>query len=143
MVEFREKVMIDASPARVWAVLAAIERWPNWTPTMSTVECLEPGPPAIGMRVRITQPRLKPAVWEIDDWRQGQGFSWTTASPGLKLRAEHTLTPRDGGCMVALRLCFDGILARPVAWLAARTTRRYLEQEARGLKRHAESSAAI
>ena len=141
MVEFREKVMIDAPPARVWAVLAALEHWPNWTPTMTALECLEPGPPAIGMRVRITQPGLRSAVWEIDDWREALGFSWFTTSPGLRVSAEHTLGARDGGCLVSLRLCFDGLLARPVAWLAGRITRRYLAQEARGLKRQVESDA--
>lgn len=142
MVEFREKILIDASPARVWSLLAALEHWPNWTPTMRALECLEPGPPAVGMRVRISQPRLRPAVWEIDDWRPEQGFSWFTVSPGLEVRAEHSLVARDGGCLLGLRVCFKGWLARPVSWLAGRTTRHYLAQEARGLKRQAEGGAA-
>lgn len=142
MVEFRKKIMIDAPLARVWAILAVLEHWPTWTPTMTTVECLEPGPPAIGMRVRIAQPRLRPAVWKIDDWRVAQGFSWFTESLGLRISAEHTLTARDGGCLLSLRVCFDGLLAQPVAWLAGRIARQYLVQEARGLKRQAETEAS-
>lgn len=142
MVEFNEEIMIAAAPTRVWAILAALEQWPTWTPSMSALECLEPGPPGIGMRVRITQPRLRPAVWEIDDWRSGRGFSWFTRSPGLRLYASHALEACEGGCVLRLCLRLEGLLARPVAWLAGRITRQYMAQEARGLKHQAEAAHA-
>jgi uncharacterized membrane protein len=139
MAHMHEEITIAAPAAKVWEILAALDHWPTWTPTVTRVECLDPGPPAIGSRVRITQPRLRPAVWEIDDWRAGQGFSWFSVSPGLKVSASHQLQPRDGACVLCLDLRFEGLLARPVAWLAGRITRQYLAQEARGLKLQVEA----
>lgn len=139
MAEWREDIVIAAPPAALWAMLSALEQWPTWTPTMTRVECLDPGPPAVGSRVRITQPRLRAAVWEIDDWRAGQGFSWFTVSPGLRVAASHELRACEGGCVLSLAVRFEGLLAAVVAWLAGRITRQYLAQEARGLKRQAEA----
>lgn len=139
MVEFCDDIMIAAPLPAVWAMLSALEHWPTWTPTVSRVECLDPGSPAIGSRVRISQPRLRAAVWEIDDWRAGQGFSWFTVSPGLRVAASHELRACEGGCVLSLALRFEGVLATVVGWLAGRITRQYLAQEARGLKRQAEA----
>ena len=139
MAEFTHDISIAAPPARVWTLLAALDHWPTWTPTLSRIECLDPGPPAIGSRVRISQPRLRPAVWEIDDWRAGQGFSWFTVSPGLKVSASHEVRARASGCELSLRLRFEGLLGGVVGWFAGRITRDYMAQEARGLKRQAEA----
>lgn len=139
MVEFCEDVMIAAPLPTVWVMLSALEQWPTWTPTMTRIECLDPGPPTVGSRVRITQPRLRAAVWEIDDWRTGQGFSWFTTSPGLRVAASHEVRACEGGCVLSLALRFEGLLATMVGWLAGRITRRYLAQEARGLKRQCEA----
>ena len=143
MAEFTEDIMIAATRAEVWAILAALDHWPTWTPTMARVECLDPGSPAIGCRVRITQPRLRPAVWEIDDWRPGQGFSWFTVSLGLRVSASHEVEARADGCVLCLRLRFTGPLAGLVAWLAGSITRQYMAQEARALKRQAEAQHTV
>jgi len=139
MAEFSEDMMIAAPPARVWAILADLEHWPTWTAAMTRVECLDPGPPAIGARVRISQPRMRPAVWEIEDWRAGEGFTWSTARPGLRVVASHELVAREGGCVLRLRLRFEGLLGGVVAWVAGGLTRKYMAQEARGLRRQAEA----
>ncbi len=143
MAEFTEEAAIAAPASEVWSILAALEHWPTWPPTMTRLENLDPGPPAVGSRVRIRQPRLRPAVWEIDDWRVGQGFSWFSTSPGLRVTASHELVPRDDGCVVQLHLRFEGVLGAVVAWLAGRVTRQYMAQEARGLKRQAEAQRRI
>lgn len=51
---FRHAVTIAASPARVWAVVTDVERWPYRIPTVDAVERLEPGPLAVGARTEAT-----------------------------------------------------------------------------------------
>src|SRR5690242_2704258 len=40
---YRTAIDIDAPVERVWEVLMDVERWPDWSPTMTSVERLEPG----------------------------------------------------------------------------------------------------
>ena len=59
MTDFAIAVEISAPPDRVWALMSDIGRWPEWTPTVTRVDPLDPGPLAVGHRARIRQPRLK------------------------------------------------------------------------------------
>jgi hypothetical protein len=56
MTQFSITVEIPAPPDRVWAVMADIERWSDWTPTVTSIRRLDPGPLAVGSRARIRQP---------------------------------------------------------------------------------------
>jgi carbon monoxide dehydrogenase subunit G len=40
---YETQVAIHATPEAVWAVLAEVERWPEWTPSMTLVRRLERG----------------------------------------------------------------------------------------------------
>ena len=60
----RTSVDVDASPARVWEVMADVGRWPEWTASMTSVELLGDALD-VGAHVRIRQPKLPAAVWEV------------------------------------------------------------------------------
>jgi uncharacterized membrane protein len=52
---FRVAVDIDAPPEKVFALLCDVERWPEWTPTMTRVQRLDQGPFAVSSSAQIQQ----------------------------------------------------------------------------------------
>lgn len=134
------EVDIDAEPATVWAVLADVERWPDWTSSMTLVRRLEDGPFGVGSTVRVRQPKLPTAVYTVTEHAPGQAFTWAARSPGVTTVAGHHVVSREGGhATVRLTLDQTGVLAPVVGLLAAKLTRRYVTLEAEGLKRRCES----
>ena len=138
--EFRTSARIDAPLDQVWQTLLDVERWPEWTASMSKVERLDAGSLTVGGRVRIKQPRLPTVVWRVTSLRPQQSFGWTAHSPGLTSVADHQLTLEpDEAVMVTLVLRQTGPLAPLVGVLTGGMTRRYMNLEAQGLKTRSES----
>ena len=135
MTRYEIAVEIPAPPERVWAVMSDVERWPEWTPSVTKVERLDGGPLAVGSRARIRQPNLLPAVWQVTELRPGRGFTWVTRSPGVRVTGIHAVEPAPGGSRATLSLEFAGPLAGIVGWITRGLNRRYLALEAEGLER--------
>lgn len=136
--ELSRSIDIQAPPDVVWAVWSDVERWPEWTASVSRIERLEPGPLAIGHRARVRQPKLPTAVWQVTKLEVGRGFEWVSASPGARVTGYHWIEPQGGGCRVKLGIVFAGPIARLVGWLTRSLSERYLELEANGLKARTE-----
>jgi len=135
-------VTISAPPARVWEVLADVERWPERIPTVDAAERLDEGPLAVGSRTRLRQPRLPEAVWTVTELDEGRSFTWESRSPGVAISASHVVEPHAGGTCLALAVDVSGPVA-PLGWLLTRRlTRRYVETEAASISRAAEEGAA-
>jgi hypothetical protein len=144
-VQFSITTEVDAPPDVVFAVLSEIERWPEWTATVTRVERLgEAGSPlALGSRLRIVQPRVPPAEWTVTALEPGRGFRFVSRSPGATVEANHWAEPMAAGqrSRVTLSVTFGGFLGRPIGWMMRGLNQRYLEQEAAGLKRRSEERA--
>ena len=136
---------VDAPPEVVFAVLSEVERWPEWTPTVTRVERLgDAGAPlALGGRLRIVQPKVPPAEWTVTALEPGRGFRLVSRSPGATVEANHRAEPADGGhrSRVTLSVTFAGFLGRVVGWMMRGLNQRYLAEEAAGLKRRSEERA--
>lgn len=139
--EFTVSTDIDAAPETVWAIWSDIERWPEWTASVSRVRPVTPGPLAIGLRARVRQPKLPPATWRVTELEPGRGFTWISTSPGAHVTGFHRIEPRAGGSRVSLGVIYDGPVGRLVGRLASSITQRYLHLEADGLKARSEASA--
>jgi hypothetical protein len=137
---FATSIEIEADPERIWSVLADVERWPEWTDSITRVERLDGGPFGLGSTTRVEQPRLAPVVWEVTEFAAGVSFSWRTRSSGVTTTGgHHVVAKTGGGATVVLTVEHTGLLA-PLVWLfTAGLTRRYVETEARGLKRRSEA----
>jgi len=144
MKDFQIEVEIRASPDVVWSVMRDVERWPEWTPTVTSVRLLDQAPLAVGSRAIIRQPKLPPAKWrvtELDD--MGRSFTWISKSPGTRVIARHGVKPHGEGSLATLFLRFSGVLAGLLAYLTRGLNNRYLALEAKGLKERSERLALL
>jgi uncharacterized membrane protein len=133
---------IDAPAAQVWSVLSDVGRWPEWTPTVDSVERLDAGPFGVGSRARVRQPRLAAAVWEVTEWVDGERFTWVSHTPGVTTTGRHEVAAQDGGCRVVLRIEHTGPLSAVASLVWGRLTQRYVETEAQSLDRRVRGAAA-
>src|SRR6266849_7099381 len=100
---FETTVEIDAPPDTVWATLVDVDRWPEWTASISTVERLGTSALAPASKVRIEQPRMPVLVWEVTDFEPGIAFTWQSASLGVTTVASHRLSgTAEAGVTVTL-----------------------------------------
>lgn len=133
-------VSIDAPPERVFAILCDVERWPEWTSTMISVQRLESGPFALGSSARVRQPKLRPAVWQVSEFEDRRNFTWISRSPGLRMTAGHRIEPKGAGSRVELRFELSGFVAPLASRLYGSLIERYIATEAQGLKKRSESA---
>lgn len=142
MASFTATEVIAATPEQAWAVLADVVHWPRWLPTMAEVQPLDSPALALGSRYRITQPKLRPAVWTVTALGEPHHFTWVTTSRGLRVTAQHRLEPlSENESRLVVEVVFEGWLAPVVALLAGRLTRSYLAVEAAALRRRFEPAA--
>ena len=138
---FEKSIEIDASPQRVWDVLSDIEAWPQRIETVDTVELLTPAPLTRGSRVRLKQPKLPEGVWDITAWDAPSSFEWTQKSSGVTSVAGHRVEALgDGRSRLTLTLEMRGFLIAVVGRFYKDLTNRYMNLEAEGMKRAAESA---
>lgn len=141
MTSFEASISIQAPDEVVWRRLSDVAAWPQWLPTVTSVEPLDGAALVPGARFAVRQPRLRPAVWEVTQVGSGR-FEWVSRSPGLRMVAQHTvLAQAAGGVRVELRFSFAGLLGGLAGRLFGSVTRRYVATEAAALKRACEAAA--
>lgn len=113
--------------------------WPQWTASVTEVQCLDVGELRVGARARVKQPRLPASEWTVTELVPNRMFSWETGGGGLLTRGRHIVEPQAGGCQVVAVLEQRGLLAPVVGALTWRLTKRYLHMELAGLRRRCES----
>ena len=136
-----DAIHIDAPLDVVWAVTTDVERWPAWTPTVTSVRRVDDGPFGLGSVVRIKQPAQPAAEWTVSAWVPGARFVWGTQRTGLQIEAAHELFPDGAGTRNVLRVEASGALAVLLGPLLRPLVRRALRQENQGLKARCEAIA--
>lgn len=130
---------IAASVGDVWALTVDVERWPELTPTMSSVERLDSGDLGRGSRARIKQPGLRPAVWAVTDFEPERLFAWETKLATVTLRAVHVLASTPNGCRNTLSVDLTGFGSGVLRALGGRKLLAAITTENAGFKEHAEA----
>lgn len=134
-------VEIAAPPERVWSILADVERWPEWTASVTSVVRRDHGPLRVGSRARIRQPRVLPAEWHVIELNEGRSFAWVTGSALARATGRHEVEPSPSGARATVSIRYSGLLGALVGRLASALSERYLALEAAGLKARSEGRA--
>jgi uncharacterized membrane protein len=138
-VHFEDSIDIDAAPSVVWAVWSDVERWPDWTASVTSIQRLDDGPLRTGSAARIKQPRFPLLVWRVVAIDEGQSWTWETRSGGVRTAGSHRVEPlADGSTRAVSAVDVGGPVGPLMGRLTAGITRRYLAMEAAGLKARCE-----
>src|SRR5690349_973004 len=102
--QFETSRHVDAPPGRVWEVMVDVARWPEWTPTVESVEVADGRPLHLGSSAEVRQPRLPRARWTVSELVDGRSFTWEATGPGLRTVARHEVLPSGAGSEVRLSI---------------------------------------
>ena len=134
---------IAAPPEGVWPVLSSVASWPTWLPTVSRVDALDGNGLVVGAQFRVTQPRLRPAVWVVTEVEAPLRFRWQSRAPGMLLVGDHVIERSAGDASrVTLRLDFSGPVGVVAGWFYGSLSRSYVAREAEALRRTVETAVA-
>jgi uncharacterized membrane protein len=134
-----DSVEIDAPPQLVWDVFSDVERWPEWTASVTSLVGRDGPALGVGKRFAIKQPGMQKLVWKVTEIDPGSSWTWVQRSPGVLVTARHDVTAQPGGrTLVRQQLDQRGVLGGLVGRLMVKKTKRFLELEAQGLKARSE-----
>ena len=134
-----DSVEIAAPPQLVWDVFSDVERWPEWTASVTSLVALDGPALAVGKRFAIKQPRMSKLVWKVTEVDPGASWTWVQRSPGVLVSARHDVIAQPGGrTLVRQQLDQRGVLGALVGRLMVKKTKRFLELEAQALKARSE-----
>ena len=136
---FSISIDINAPANRVYEVMSDIERWCEWTPSVTSIRRLDSGPFIVGSRAVIRQPKFPPALWTVTAIDGKRSFTWMNRAPGIRVMAHHSIADSGDRATATLSLRYEGLLGGLLARMTRGITNRYLAMEANGLKKRSEN----
>lgn len=134
-----DSIEIDAPPQRVWEVFSDVQRWPEWTASVTSLVGRDGPALEVGRRFAIKQPGMAKLVWKVTEIEPGSSWTWVQRSPGALVSARHDVIALPGGrTLVRQQLDQRGVFGALVGRLMANKTKRFLKLEAQGLKARSE-----
>lgn len=132
-------IHIAAPIEEVWAVTVDVEKWPQWTPTVTSVRLMSSEAIRIGTVACIKQPLQEEAEWTVTELVPGHRFAWETKRTGLHIVGTHHLSVDHDGTRNVLTVDASGVLA-VVFWpMLHFAMNKALADENRGLKSRCEA----
>ncbi len=141
MPRWEQSIDIRATPERVWQIMSDIERWPEWTPSVLSVQKLTAGPLRQGTTARVRAKGTPESTWTVSESIPPKSFTWGTSVRGAATTAGHIIEPAPSGSRVTLSIQIGGIAAALLKPVLGRGIRENLRLEAEGLKRRSEEAA--
>lgn len=135
-------VHISAHPTAVWQLTTDVERWPEMSPSFTTIIRQDHGPLRVGSSAVIDQPGARRRTWTVTVLDEGRRFEWTTTLGTVRMTGVHIVDADGDGCRSEQQIRLDGFGHRLLTLLAGRRILAAVTQENLGLKLHAERSTA-
>jgi Polyketide cyclase / dehydrase and lipid transport len=129
---------IAARPNDIFKVLIDLGRWNTWTKSVTEMSTLNNDQPGPGVKIKVLQPKLPPAIWTITAFDPDKSFIWEKRSFGLRMLAEHLMLGAGNETSVTLRISYEGPLSGLFYILTRSMTDRYVGMEIDGLKKECE-----
>jgi ligand-binding SRPBCC domain-containing protein len=110
MTVLENEIRIDAPPAKVWRVLAALDELDRYDPGVARSEIVTPSRDGPGSARRCD---LKPGGWfkeKVADWQPNETLSFELVEcslPVRRLKHSYTLTADGAGTLVRQRMEYE------------------------------------
>ena len=130
---------IGGPPEAVWRLFERPQDWALWDPAVTSAT--REGPFELGSRIRIEQRRAPTRTLRIVAVEPGRSYSSEDRMPFVRLRFDHEVEPRDGGCRVTLRQTISGPLAPLFSLLFGRRIARGAEPQIEGIRKVVEAGS--
>lgn len=124
---------VDAPAELVWRTVKDVEKWPEWTPTMTEIH-LHGDDLRSGSTATVRQPKQPVRTWTVTGLTEGRSFTWASVGRGLRMSADHVVTEEDGRTTVLLTFSLAGPMAPFAGLLAGKLIRQAIGTEAAALK---------
>jgi uncharacterized membrane protein len=136
-----DSIAIDAPAPLVWEIFSNVEHWPDWTESVTSLVGHDGSDLAVGKQFSIKQPGMTKLVWKVTEIDSGSSWTWVQRSPGVNVSARHwVISQPDGSTLVRQQLEQRGMLGALVGRMMVKKTKRFLAQEAQGLKARSEQA---
>ncbi|HXK33567.1 MAG TPA: SRPBCC family protein [Dehalococcoidia bacterium] len=133
---------VDAAPAGVWSILTDVERWPEWTGTITRMYVERGASLGLGALVHAESPGGRKTEWTVTEFDAPRSLTWEMRpSAGVVVSSGHVIMPEGDGSRVTFAVNTRGWAGRLLAPLVHRQLRPNLESEVTGFKRRAEERA--
>jgi hypothetical protein len=127
---YEQSTTTPAEPDRLWAVVADVEKWPEWIDVYEYVRREQTGPIRLGDRARVKQRGLAAGTWTVTELDEGRVFAWESRQSGVRILGRHIVTAEPGGgSRLTLQLEQSGWLSGVVNALMGSKIRRYVDLE--------------
>ncbi|MER6785018.1 SRPBCC family protein [Streptomyces sp. NPDC000658] len=113
MSDFHESIDVDATPDDVWAYVIDPSHLPEWQASAVSAEQLDPGPTAVGSRVRVTRhvgSREMPMTMEYTEYDPPRAWTLQGVDGPVRGHFHGEILPIDEGrrSRVIMDLDFEG-----------------------------------
>ncbi|MDQ6934218.1 MAG: SRPBCC family protein [Actinomycetota bacterium] len=135
-------IVVDATPAKIMAVIADFPEYPSWAQGMKRVEVVEDGPGGRANKVHfdLEASPIKDSYTLAYDWDGDSSVRWHLVE-GKMLKAmegSYVLEPGDDGTEVTYRLAVD-VSIPLIGMLKRRAEKVIIDTALKGLKKRVES----
>jgi uncharacterized protein YndB with AHSA1/START domain len=134
------EVVIDAPIERVWELLTAVDRWPEWNPDVKSVSLDGPVERGSSFRWKAGPGTITSRVEHVEPPRV---VAWSGRTLGIRAVHVWRLESRDGGTLARTEESYDGLVARVLRRSLQKMLDTSLADGASYLKAEAERTPAV